>query len=92
MKEEFEALGINFHHRGAMTRPKPILAMRALWARARLPLKGSIFKFAPLHCYPKPVKHNVPIHVGEKPFRPAAASVQDVTGTDFSNGSESGKN
>ncbi len=63
MKEEFEALGIDFHHRGAMT-DEAILALRALWSEGVSSFEGKHFKFGPLHSYPKPVSHDVPIHVG----------------------------
>jgi probable F420-dependent oxidoreductase len=70
MKEEFESLGINFHHRGAMT-DEAIQAMRALWHEGTSTFEGKHFKFGPVHSYPKPVKHDVPIHVGG--HSPAAA-------------------
>lgn len=63
MKEEFEALGIDFHRRGAMT-DEAIQAMRALWREGTSSFEGKHFKFGPLHSYPKPVRNNVPIHVG----------------------------
>ena len=63
MKEEFEALGINFHHRGAMT-DEAIRALRALWGEGTSSFEGKHFKFGPLNSYPKPVRNNVPIHVG----------------------------
>jgi probable F420-dependent oxidoreductase len=70
MKEEFESLGIDFHRRGAMT-DEAIQAMRALWSEGPASFEGKYFKFGPLHSYPKPVKKNVPIHVGG--HSPAAA-------------------
>ena len=70
MKEEFEALGIDFHRRGAMT-DEAIQAMRALWSEGTSSFEGTHFKFGPLHSYPKPLRHNVPIHVGG--HSPAAA-------------------
>jgi probable F420-dependent oxidoreductase len=63
MKEEFEALGIDFHHRGAMT-DEAIEALRALWKDGAASFEGKHFKFGPLHSNPKPVARNVPIHVG----------------------------
>jgi probable F420-dependent oxidoreductase len=63
MKEEFESLGIDFHHRGAMT-DEAIQALRALWSSGTSSFEGKHFKFGPLHSYPKPVNKNVPIHVG----------------------------
>src|SRR5208282_2632218 len=46
MKEEFEALGIDFHRRGAMT-DEAILAMRALWSEGTSSFEGKHFKFGP---------------------------------------------
>ena len=63
MKEEFEALGIDFHHRGAMT-DEAIQALRALWKDGPASFEGKHFKFGPLHSNPKPVRRDVPIHVG----------------------------
>jgi probable F420-dependent oxidoreductase len=48
MKEEFEALGLNFHHRGAMT-DEAIQAMRALWREGTSSFSGRHFKFGPLY-------------------------------------------
>ncbi len=70
MKEEFESLGIDFHKRGAMT-DEAIQSLRALWSEGTSTFQGKHFKFGPLHSYPKPVKHDVPIHVGG--HSPAAA-------------------
>src|SRR5580704_2627237 len=63
MKEEFESLGIDFHKRGAMT-DEAIQSLRALWSEGTSSFEGKHFNFGPLHSYPKPVKNNVPIHVG----------------------------
>ncbi|HSU90748.1 MAG TPA: LLM class F420-dependent oxidoreductase [Sporolactobacillaceae bacterium] len=63
MKEEFESLGINFHHRGART-DEAIQALRALWSAGTSSFEGKHFKFGPLHSYPKPINKDVPIHVG----------------------------
>jgi alkanesulfonate monooxygenase SsuD/methylene tetrahydromethanopterin reductase-like flavin-dependent oxidoreductase (luciferase family) len=38
--------------------------MRALWADGTASFEGKHFKFGPLHSNPKPVRKNVPIHVG----------------------------
>src|SRR5690348_2021781 len=70
MKEEFEALGIDFHRRGAMT-DEAIQALRALWKEGVSSFAGKHFKFGPLHSSPKPLRNNVPIHVGG--HSPAAA-------------------
>lgn len=63
MKEEFDALGIDFHHRGAMT-DEAIQALRALWRDGTSSFAGKHFKFGPLYSCPKPVRNDVPIHVG----------------------------
>jgi probable F420-dependent oxidoreductase len=63
MKEEFEALGLNFHHRGAMT-DEAIQALRALWREGTSSFAGKHFKFGPLYSCPKPIRNDVPIHVG----------------------------
>ena len=70
MKEEFESLGIDFHKRGAMT-DEAIQSLRALWHDGTSAFHGKHFNFGPLHSYPKPVRHDVPIHVGG--HSPAAA-------------------
>lgn len=70
MKEEFEALGIDFHRRGELT-DEAIQALRALWKPGTASLQGKHFKFGPLYSYPKPVNDHVPIHVGG--HSPAAA-------------------
>ena len=70
MKEEFEALGIDFHSRGSMT-DEAIQAMRVLWREGTSSFEGKHFRFGPLHSYPKPVRKDVPIHVGG--HSPAAA-------------------
>src|SRR5260370_14791036 len=70
MKEEFESLGIDFHKRGART-DEAIQAMRALWSEGPSSFQGKHFSFGPLHSYPKPVRKDVPIHVGGN--SPAAA-------------------
>lgn len=70
MKEEFEALGIDFHHRGALT-DEALQALRALWKPGTASFDGKHFKFGPLYSSPKPVNGDVPIHVGG--HSPAAA-------------------
>ena len=63
MKEEFESLGIDFRERGTRTN-EAIQAMRALWSEGTSSFEGKHFSFGPLHSYPKPVRKDVPIHVG----------------------------
>ena len=45
--------------------------MRALWSEGTSSFEGKHFSFGPLHSYPKPVRKDVPIHVGGN--SPAAA-------------------
>jgi probable F420-dependent oxidoreductase len=64
LQEEFEALGIDFHHRGART-DEAIQAMRVLWRENPSTFKGRHFNFGPLKSFPKPVqKGGIPILVG----------------------------
>jgi probable F420-dependent oxidoreductase len=71
LKEEFDALGLDFHHRGART-DEAIQAMRAVWNESPSSYHGKHFNFGPLMSFPKPVqKGGVPIHVGG--HSPAAA-------------------
>ena len=55
LKEEFEALGIDFHQRGAIT-DEAIQAMRVLWRENPSTFKGKHFNFGPLKSFPKPVQ------------------------------------
>jgi probable F420-dependent oxidoreductase len=71
LKEEFDALGLDFHKRGALT-DEAIQAMRAVWNHNPSSYHGKHFNFGPLMSFPKPVqKGGVPIHVGG--HSPAAA-------------------
>jgi probable F420-dependent oxidoreductase len=71
LKEEFEALGIDFHARGART-DEAIKAMRAIWRDSPSSFHGKHFDFGPVMSFPKPVqKGGVPIHIGG--HSPAAA-------------------
>ena len=64
LKEEFDALGIDFHQRGART-DEAIQAMRVLWRENPSTFKGKHFNFGPLKSFPKPVQKNgIPILVG----------------------------
>jgi probable F420-dependent oxidoreductase len=64
LKEEFEALGLDFHTRGKRT-DESIEAMRALWRDNPAGYSGKHFKFGPLKSFPKPLqKGGIPIHVG----------------------------
>jgi len=64
LQEEFEALGIDFHKRGART-DEAIQAMRVLWRDNPSSFRGKHFNFGPLKSFPKPVqKGGIPILVG----------------------------
>ena len=64
LKEEFDALGLDFHQRGARTN-EAIQAVRACWRDAESSFHGKHFDFGPVKSFPKPAqKSGVPIHVG----------------------------
>ncbi len=64
LKEEFEAVGIDFHTRGART-DEAIKAMRALWREESSTFRGKHFSFGPVKSFPKPMqKGGVPILIG----------------------------
>lgn len=64
LKEEFDALGVDFHARGAMT-DESMQAMRAIWREPSASFHGKHFHFHSVKSYPKPVqKGGVPILVG----------------------------
>jgi probable F420-dependent oxidoreductase len=71
LKEEFDALGLDFHHRGART-DESIRALRALWKEGPSSFHGKHFNFGPALSYPKPAQRDgIPIHIGG--HSPAAA-------------------
>jgi probable F420-dependent oxidoreductase len=71
LKEEFDALGLDFHTRGART-DEAIKAMRSLWRENPSSFHGKHFDFGPVISYPKPAQAaGVPIHIGG--HSPAAA-------------------
>ncbi|MBF6568190.1 MAG: LLM class F420-dependent oxidoreductase [Candidatus Binataceae bacterium] len=64
LKEEFDALGLDFSARGRVT-DEAIQAMRALWREHPSNFHGKHFNFGPVNSFPKPVqKGGVPIHIG----------------------------
>jgi probable F420-dependent oxidoreductase len=63
LKEEFDALGLDFHARGART-DEAIQAMRACWRENASSFHGKHFNFGPVFSYPKPAHNDVPIHIG----------------------------
>jgi probable F420-dependent oxidoreductase len=71
LKEEFDALGLDFHHRGTRT-DESIQALRALWRDNPSSFHGKHFNFGPAMSFPKPAqKDGIPIHIGG--HSPAAA-------------------
>jgi probable F420-dependent oxidoreductase len=71
LKEEFEALGLDFHARGART-DEAIKALRAVWCENPSSFHGKHFNFGPLMSFPKPAQtKGIPIHIGG--HSPAAA-------------------
>ena len=64
LKEEFDALGIDYHKRGART-DECIQALRTLWRDDPASFDGKQIKFGPMRSFPKPFQKNgIPIHVG----------------------------
>jgi probable F420-dependent oxidoreductase len=63
MKEEFDALGVDWARRGARN-DEYIAAMRALWAGPHAEFHGEFVDFNPATCSPRPVNGDIPILVG----------------------------
>jgi probable F420-dependent oxidoreductase len=63
LKEEFDALGIDFHTRGARTN-ECIEAIRILWRDDPATYIGKHIRFENMRSFPKPVQKTIPIHVG----------------------------
>ena len=81
LKEEFDALGLDFHARGART-DEAIKSMRALWRENPSSFHGKHFDFGPVMSFPKPVqKAGVPVHIGG--HSPAAAKRAGRLGDGF---------
>ncbi|GAC1314659.1 MAG: LLM class F420-dependent oxidoreductase [Acidimicrobiales bacterium] len=71
MREEFDALGVPFAHRGSRT-DEYVAALRALWAEDVASFRGEFTSFDRVKSFPKPVQTGgVPIVVGG--HTPAAA-------------------
>ena len=60
---EFEALGLPWRERGAMT-DECIQAMRELWTRQPATFHGRYFNFDRMKCSPKPVQQPMPVWIG----------------------------
>jgi len=81
LKEEFDALGLDFHARGART-DEAIQALRACWCASPSRFHGKHFNFGPLMSFPKPAQKNgVPVHIGG--HSPAAAKRAGRLGDGF---------
>jgi probable F420-dependent oxidoreductase len=81
LKEEFDALGLEFKHRGART-DESIQALRALWSEGPSSFHGKHFNFGPAMSFPKPAQKNgIPIHIGG--HSPAAAKRAGRLGDGF---------
>jgi len=80
LKEEFDALGLDFHARGART-DEAIQAMRECWRENASSFRGKHFNFGPIFSYPKPPHNDVPIHIGG--HSPAAAKRAGRLGDGF---------
>jgi probable F420-dependent oxidoreductase len=64
LREEFEALGMPFAHRGART-DDHLAVMRSLWDDDTSAYEGALYTLRECRMYPKPVQRpHPPIHVG----------------------------
>jgi probable F420-dependent oxidoreductase len=64
LREEFEALGVPFEHRGSRTNEYIEIA-KALWSDGEAQYDGKFYSLPACHQYPKPVqKPHPPIYVG----------------------------
>jgi len=69
MKEEFEALGVSFQERGAIT-DEQIKLVKHLWNSERSNFEGRYYRFEEVAFYPKPFqKPRIPIWVGGEGVR-----------------------
>ena len=63
LREEFDALGVPFAHRGRRTE-EAIAVMRGLWSEDEFSFDGDFYAFPPVVSSPKPFAARVPIHIG----------------------------
>ena len=63
MKEEFDALGVDWARRGARN-DEYIAAMRELWKGPHAEFHGEFVDFEPATCSPRPVNGDIPVIVG----------------------------
>jgi probable F420-dependent oxidoreductase len=57
--DEYAALGVPFHHRGAIL-DEQLEAMRAAWTETPAAFAGAHFRFADVYCEPKPFRQGGP--------------------------------
>jgi len=63
-KEDFDAIGVDFHKRGKITN-EAMMAMQTLWRDHASTFHGEFFDFTDAYCYPKPARPGgVPLFVG----------------------------
>lgn len=64
IEEEFSALGVPYHERGAMT-DEYLRAFRVLWSEERPSFAGTYVRFSDIRAEPKPAQGaNLPIYIG----------------------------
>ena len=63
LKEEFDAIGVPFEHRGART-DEYMQALRELWGSEKPTFDGRFVRFKDAYCRPQPVRKTVPLIVG----------------------------
>src|SRR5207302_1111111 len=63
MREEIEALGVDFASRGRRT-DECIAVLRELWTQQLASHSGEFFEFDGVCSFPKPVQPTIPVHVG----------------------------
>lgn len=81
MKEEYDALGLDWKKRGKRT-DESIQALRALWRDEAATFHGEQFSFDEIYSFPKPVQQGgIPIIVGG--YAPAAARRAGRVGDGF---------
>jgi probable F420-dependent oxidoreductase len=63
LKEEFDALGIDWKTRGSRT-DECIQALRSVWRDNPSSFHGKHFNFGPVKSFPKPITGDIPIFIG----------------------------
>lgn len=79
LKEEFEALGVEWARRGARN-DEYVAAMRALWAGPHAEFHGEFVDFEPATCSPRPVNGSIPVIVGGDSDAAVRRAVQHADG------------